>query len=127
MSKRITPKSLNALGFIIMSLPSLRHFVLILKQTLFLVLFTIRIQENGKANIPIPSYIYDRYSFHEETDFEKAKSIIHSLHNRPSTTFLNNTLINSSELHDLFLTNKNCLLIYQNLKLRRYKTFSNCC
>ena len=28
------------------------------------------------------------------------------MHNRPSTTFLNNTLINSSELHDLFLTNK---------------------
>ena len=80
-----------------------------------------------KQTFPIPSYIYDRYSFHEETDFEKAKSIIHSLHNRPSTTFLNNTLINSSELHDLFLTNKNCLLIYQNLKLRRYKTFSNCC
>ncbi len=107
MSKRITPKSLNALGFIIMSLPSLRHFVLILKQTLFLVLFTIQIQEKWKEQtFPIPSYIYDRYSFHEETDFEKAKSIIHSLHNRPSTTFLNNTLINLSELHDLFLTNK---------------------
>ncbi len=59
-----------------------------------------------EQTFPIPSYIYDRYSFHEETDFEKAKSIIHSLHNRPSTTFLNNTLINLSELHDLFLTNK---------------------
>lgn len=59
-----------------------------------------------EQTFPIPSYIYDRYSFHEETDFEKAKSIIHSLHNRPSITFLNNTLINLSELHDLFLTNK---------------------
>ena len=55
---------------------------------------------------PIPSYIYDRSSFNEETDFDKAKSIIHSLHNRPSTTFLNNTLIDLSELHDVFLTNK---------------------
>lgn len=55
---------------------------------------------------PIPSYIYDRYSFNGETDFEKAKSIIHSLHKRPSTTFLNNTLIDLSELHDVFLTNK---------------------
>ncbi|MGE6539735.1 YheC/YheD family protein [Bacillus luti] len=55
---------------------------------------------------PIPSYIYDRYSFHEETDFEKVKPIIQSLHNRPTTTFLNNTLIDLSELHDLFLTNK---------------------
>ncbi len=83
-----------------MSLPSLRHFVLILKQTLLLVLFTIQIQENGKEQtFPIPSYIYDRDPFHEETDFEKAKSIIHSLHNRPSITFLNNTLINLSELH----------------------------
>ncbi len=44
--------------------------------------------------------------FNEETDFDKAKSIIHSLHNRPSTTFLNNTLIDLSELHDVFLTNK---------------------
>ncbi|HFJ9331207.1 TPA: YheC/YheD family protein [Bacillus paranthracis] len=55
---------------------------------------------------PIPSYIYDRSSFNEETDVEKAKSIIHSLHNRPSTTFLNNTLIDLSKLHDVFLTNK---------------------
>lgn len=55
---------------------------------------------------PIPSYIYDRSSFNEETNFEKAKSIIHSLHNRPTTTFLNNTLIDLSELHDVFLTNK---------------------
>lgn len=28
-----------------------------------------------EQTFPIPSYIYDRYSFHEETDFEKAKSI----------------------------------------------------
>ncbi|MBL1705681.1 histidine kinase, partial [Klebsiella pneumoniae] len=49
---------------------------------------------------------YDRSSFNEETDVEKAKSIIRSLHNRPSTTFLNNTLIDLSELHDVFLTNK---------------------
>ncbi|PHF82072.1 histidine kinase [Bacillus toyonensis] len=59
-----------------------------------------------EQTFPIPSYIYDRSSFNEDTDFEKAKSIIHSLHNRPSTTFLNNTLIDLSELHDLFLTNK---------------------
>ncbi|HDR7793110.1 TPA: histidine kinase [Bacillus luti] len=55
---------------------------------------------------PIPSYIYDRYSFDEETDSEKAKSMIHSLHKRPSTTFLNNTLIDLSKIHDIFLTNK---------------------
>ncbi|HDX9611615.1 TPA: histidine kinase [Bacillus toyonensis] len=59
-----------------------------------------------EQTFPIPSYIYDRSSFNEDTDFKKAKSIIHSLHNRPSTTFLNNTLIDLSELHDLFLTNK---------------------
>ncbi len=107
MSKLITPKSPNALGFIIMSLPSLHHFVLILKQTLFLVLFMIQIQENGKSKHSLFLLIYnDRSSFNEDTDFEKAKSIIHSLHNRPSTTFLNNTLIDLSELHDLFLTNK---------------------
>ncbi len=53
--------------------------------------------------------------FHEETDFEKAKSIIHSLHNRPSTTFLNNTLINLSELHDLFLTNKKTVSLYTQI------------
>lgn len=59
-----------------------------------------------EQTFPIPSYIYDRHSFNEETDFEKAKPIIHSLHNRPTTTFLNNTLIDLSELHDVFLTNK---------------------
>ncbi|MGH1286977.1 YheC/YheD family protein [Bacillus toyonensis] len=59
-----------------------------------------------EQTFPIPSYIYDRSSFNEDTDFEKAKSIIHSLHNHPSTTFLNNTLIDLSELHDVFLTNK---------------------
>ncbi|PGT10929.1 YheC/YheD family protein [Bacillus cereus] len=59
-----------------------------------------------EQTFPIPSYIYDRHSFNEETDFEKAKPIIHSLQNRPTTTFLNNTLIDLSELHDVFLTNK---------------------
>ena len=127
MSKRITPKSLSA---------RLYHNV-VAQFTPFcidsktdLVSGLIYDTDTGKwkeQTFPIPSYIYDRYSFHEETDFEKAKSIIHSLHNRPSITFLNNTLINLSELHDLFLTNKNCLLIYPNLKWQRYKTFSNCC
>ena len=127
MSKRITPKSLNALGFIIMSLPSLRHFVSILKQTLFLVLFTIRIQENGKSKHSLFLLIYMIVILFTRKQTLKSK-INYSLFAQSSFHYLlNNTLINSSELHDLFLTNKNCLLIYQNLKLRRYKTFSNCC
>ena len=28
-----------------------------------------------KQTFPIPSYIYDRYSFHEETDFEKQNQL----------------------------------------------------
>ena len=128
MSKRITPKSLNALGFIIMSLPSLRHFVLILKQTLFLVLFTIQIQENGKSKHSLFLLIYMIVIlFTRKQTLKKQNQLFTLLHNRPSTTFLNNTLINLSELHDLFLTNKNCLLIHPNLKWQRYKTFSNCC
>lgn len=67
----------------------------------------IQIQENGKSKHSLFLLIYMIVLlFNEETDFDKAKSIIHSLHNRPSTTFLNNTLIDLSELHDVFLTNK---------------------
>jgi hypothetical protein len=55
---------------------------------------------------PIPSYIYDRCHFKEDEEFQQANAIIHSLHKRSSTTFLNNTLINPSDLHNLFLTNK---------------------
>ena len=88
MSKRITPKSLNALGFIIMSLPSLRRLVLILKQIFISGLIYDTDTGKWKEQIfPIPSYIYDRSSFNEETNVEKAKSIIRSLHNRASTTF----------------------------------------
>ena len=127
MSKRITPKSLNALGFIIMSLPSLRHFVLILKQTLFLVLFTIQIQENGKSKHSLFLLIYMIVILFTRKQTLKSK-INYSLFAQPSFHYLlNNTLINLSELHDLFLTNKNCLLIYPNLKWQRYKTFSNFC
>ena len=59
-----------------------------------------------RANIPIPSYIYDRSSLTRKQTSKKQKSIIRSLHNRASTTFLNNTLIDLSKLHDVFLTNK---------------------
>ncbi|KFM98781.1 histidine kinase [Bacillus clarus] len=55
---------------------------------------------------PIPSYIYDRCHFKEDAEFQKAKPIIHSLQKRSSTIVLNNTLIDPSEVHNLFLTNK---------------------
>ncbi|MFJ8527577.1 YheC/YheD family protein [Bacillus sp. NPDC094106] len=76
----------------------------------------------AQQTFPIPSYIYDRCQFPEGTEFQQAKSIIHSLHKRSSTIFLNGPLIDSNEIREHLLTNKRLAPYMAHIKKGSVKT-----
>ncbi|KEK24309.1 YheC/YheD family protein [Bacillus gaemokensis] len=59
-----------------------------------------------EQKFPIPSYIYERCHFKQDTAFQEANFIIHSLRKRSSSVFLNSEMINYDELLTILLPNK---------------------